>query len=177
MNEEVIEEESDDDEFQLVERKNKTKIKRDIKALHVIVKDLIQLPLGKLKKLPLDEDSLAEIILAKDLKREALRRKKMRLVKLLALLDVDAIKHALVVLHQPEREAVDAMHQLEQWRDALIEGDKALLEQLITRFEGIDRQYLRQLIANAKKERERNKPPKSSRLIYRYLSELQPTQA
>jgi ribosome-associated protein len=35
-----------------------------------------------------------------------------------------------------------------------------------------DRQQLRSLIRNAKKEKEGNKPPKSSRLIFQYLREL-----
>ena len=35
-----------------------------------------------------------------------------------------------------------------------------------------DRQQLRSLIRNAKKEKEGNKPPKSARLIFQYLREL-----
>jgi len=36
-----------------------------------------------------------------------------------------------------------------------------------------DRQQLRQLVRNANKESQQNKPPKASRLLFKYLKELQ----
>ena len=41
------------------------------------------------------------------------------------------------------------------------------------KFEQFERQYVGQLIRNAKKEQTQNKPPKSARLLFKYLSELQ----
>ncbi|RIQ15764.1 DUF615 domain-containing protein, partial [Salmonella enterica] len=57
-------------------------------------------------------------------------------------------------------------------RDRLIvEGDDAVAEVLIL-WPNADRQQLRSLIRNAKKEKEGNKPPKSARQIFQYLREL-----
>jgi ribosome-associated protein len=53
----------------------------------------------------------------------------------------------------------------------IAEGDDALSE-LLEEFPAAERQHLRQLIRNAKREAERNKPPKSAREIFRYLRQL-----
>ena len=56
--------------------------------------------------------------------------------------------------------------------DKLIaEGNDALTE-LLNEQPHADRQQLRQLLRNAQKEAEAAKPPKSSRLLYRYLKDL-----
>ena len=64
------------------------------------------------------------------------------------------------------------MHHIEKWRDDLLaEGDSAL-ERLLTEYPTADRQFLRQLIRNAKKELQANKPPKSARSLFKYLRDL-----
>jgi ribosome-associated protein len=63
-------------------------------------------------------------------------------------------------------------HKLEEWRDRLIrDGDNALGEALET-FPNADRQQLRQMIRQAQKETEQNKPPKTARTLFRYLRDL-----
>ena len=57
-------------------------------------------------------------------------------------------------------------------RDRLIDqGDDAIAE-VLNLWPDADRQQLRTLIRNAKKEKEGNKPPKSARQIFQYLREL-----
>jgi ribosome-associated protein len=68
--------------------------------------------------------------------------------------------------------AVREHHIVERWRDRLIaEGNEALTE-LLDEQPHADRQLLRQLLRNAQKEAEADKPPRSSRLLYRYLKEI-----
>ncbi|HEX7026867.1 MAG TPA: ribosome biogenesis factor YjgA, partial [Gammaproteobacteria bacterium] len=74
-------------------------------------------------------------------------------------------------LLQPYREQVQAFHETEQWRDKLIAGDEALLNELVGLFNA-DRQHLRQLVRNAQKEQAQNKPPRSARILFQYLMEL-----
>ena len=63
-------------------------------------------------------------------------------------------------------------HKLENLRDRLIDqGDDAIAE-VLNLWPDADRQQLRTLIRNAKKEKEGNKPPKSARQIFQYLREL-----
>ncbi len=155
------------------ERKSKSQVKREMQALRDLGRDLIELPEANLNKLLLSDRVHDAVIDAKGFKREALRRQVQHIGVLLRSEDIDVIRRELEGLSKPHREEVQAFHQVEQWRDALIAGDASLLEELITRFQEIDRQYLRHLIRNARKEREANKPPKSARLLFRYLSDLQ----
>ena len=84
----------------------------------------------------------------------------------------------------PVRKAVDAadhhqsswtreFHLLEELREKLLaEGDSALPE-VLSHFPRCDRQHLRKLVRQAKKELETRQPPRASRLLFRYLRELQ----
>jgi ribosome-associated protein len=87
--------------------------------------------------------------------------------------DEASIRKALNNVQQPHRDEVKAFHEVEQWRDQLLQGDQVLLDGLVNKFVNVDRQYIRQLIRNAKKEQEQNKPLKSARLLFKYLTEIQ----
>jgi ribosome-associated protein len=65
------------------------------------------------------------------------------------------------------------LHQVEQWRDRLIEDDDALTE-LLAAYPAADAQHLRNLIRNAKKEKELLKPPKNYREIFQVLRDIIP---
>jgi ribosome-associated protein len=62
-------------------------------------------------------------------------------------------------------------HGLERWRDRLINDANALSE-FMALHPAIDSQQLRTLIRNAQKEQAADKPPKSSREIFRLLREI-----
>ncbi len=155
------------------ERKSKSQIKRDMQALRDLGKSLIELTEGNLRKLSLSDRVYEAVIAAKGFKREALRRQIQHIGVLLRDEDDAVLQRELEELAKPHRAEVQVLHQVERWRDALIAGDANLLEELAALFQDINRQYLRQLIRNARKENEANKPPKSARLLFRYLSDLQ----
>jgi ribosome-associated protein len=86
--------------------------------------------------------------------------------------DDEPIRAAYEKATNPYREDIKLLHKLENWRDRLLaEGDEALGD-LVNELPQVDRQHLRQLIRQAKKERLNNKPPKSSREIFQYLKQL-----
>ena len=60
------------------------------------------------------------------------------------------------------------MHLVERWRDRLLAEDAALTE-LLALHANADSQQLRNLIRNAKREREANKPPRSYRELFAQL--------
>lgn len=159
-------------EHEYAERPNKTQIKREIKALHDLGKQLTQLPDGHLKKIPLSDEMREVIADAKRFTKGALQRQMRRMANLMRDEDVESIQTELTRLQQSSKQQVHIFHELEQWRDQLIEGNDALLTELIERFPDIDRQYIRQLIRNAQNEQKKNSPPKSARLLFKYLSEI-----
>jgi ribosome-associated protein len=68
---------------------------------------------------------------------------------------------------------MEQFHQLEGWRDQLIAGNTMVFEEVLDLHPFADRQRMNQLIRNANKEALQNSPPKASRLLFKYLQELQ----
>ena len=153
-------------------RPNKSQIKREIKVLNRLGKELIDLEIGALNKIPLSSTMHQAILDGKRFSRGALQRQLRRIASLMQHEDVDAIKFELARQKQPNKKHIAEMHQLEQWRDRLIDGDDKLLTDLIDQYPVIERQHIRQLVRNANKEKANNKPPKSYRLLFKYLSEI-----
>lgn len=160
--------EDEDDEIIWV---SKSEIKRDAEELKRLGAELVDWE-NALDKIPLDTDLRDAIELAQRIKKEGRRRQLQLIGKMLRNRDVDPIRQALDKLKNRHNQQVALFHKLEQIRDRLIDdGDDAVAE-VLNLWPDADRQQLRSLIRNAKKEKEGNKPPKSARLIFQYLREL-----
>lgn len=153
-------------------RPNKTQLKKEVRVLNELGRELIDLADSALKKVPLSDVMREAISDGKRFNRGALQRQLRRIASLMQHEDVDAIQLELARQKQPSRQQTAELHQIEQWRDRLIGGDEKLLTELIDQFGAIDRQQIRQLVRNARLEAERSKPPKSARSLFQYLSEL-----
>jgi len=162
-------------EKQYAIRPNKTELKREIKVLNQLGKELIDMPASALKKVPLSDQMRLEIRDGQRFQRGALQRQLRRIASMMAHEDIEAIRFEIARQKQPSKQQTAELHQLEQWRDRLIAGDEKLLTELIDQFPVIDRQHIRQLVRNAAIEQKKNKPPKSYRLLFKYLSEIKRT--
>ena len=152
--------------------KSKSKIKRELLALQDLGRELTELPDKYLIKLPLEESLLEEIREARSMSRIARQRQLRYIGRLLPHADVEAIRQALHDVLHPTREAVSYFHAIEKSRDQLLAGGEEEINIVIERNPNADRQHLRRLIRNAKKEQAENKPPKSARLLFKYLRDL-----
>jgi ribosome-associated protein len=152
---------------------SKSQINRDLNDLKVLGKHLITLPDKKFIDIPVSEKTREAIVAARTMKHGALARQLKFIGSLMQEEDKLSIRSALEKSKKPDRDEVKKLHQFEQWRDNLLQGDQDLFNELLSKFEGFDRQHVNQLIRNAKKEHKLSKPPKSSRLLFKYLSELQ----
>ena len=153
------------------ERPNKTALKREMKALHELGQKLVELPASKLDKITLSERMLDAVSLAKKLKKSALQRQLRYISGIISEEDIDTIQSQLQQLALPHQQEVESFHKMEEWRDQLIKGDNELINELVETLDA-DRQHLRQLVRNANKEASQNKPPKASRLLFKYLKDL-----
>lgn len=151
---------------------SKSQIKREMQALRDLGKNLIELPSSKLAKFPISERLYDAIVQAQTFKMKALKRQIQHIGVLMRGEDVEAIRTMLDTQTEQQKRLNREFHQLEDWRTALIEGDQAILNEVINIYPDLDRQRLMQLIRNAKKEAELKKPAKSSRAIFVYLREL-----
>ncbi|MBC8952676.1 MULTISPECIES: ribosome biogenesis factor YjgA [Xenorhabdus] len=150
---------------------SKSEIKRDAEILKKLGTELVELSKSQLERIPLDEDLLAAIELAQKIKREGRRRQLQLIGKLLRARDPEPITIALDKLKNRHNQQVVILHKLEELRDKLLESDDAL-EEVVALYPHTDRQQLRTLVRNAKKEKAANKPPKSYRQMFQYLKEL-----
>ena len=162
----------DTDETEDSPEKSKSQVKRELLALQDLGRELVNLAPKALQKVPLTEKTRGAIIQARQLRMGALARQLKHIGKLIRDEDVDRIRAVLDQESLPHQVEVEAFHEVETWRDGLIAGVDGLFEQLCGRFPGLDRQHLHQLIRESKKEQALNKPPKSSRALFRYLNEL-----
>ncbi len=64
---------------------------------------------------------------------------------------------------------------IETWRFDLINGKDTPIDEIMEKYSGADRQKLRQLVRNARKELNEKRPPKSSRELFRYIKKLAET--
>jgi len=153
-------------------RPNKTQIKKEIRVLNDLGKELIQMTESELSKIPLSDTMGRALADARRFSRGPLQRQLRLIAKLMQNEDLPAIQMELQRLRQPSKQQTAEFHQIEQWRDRLIADDENLLTDLIDQFENIDRQRIRQLVRNAGIEQQRKKVPKSARTLFKYLAEL-----
>ncbi|MCK5917303.1 MAG: DUF615 domain-containing protein [Cocleimonas sp.] len=154
-------------------RPNKEELKREHNALHTLGRELVELPESLFATLPLSERVKDQIVAAKKFKKSALQRQLRFISGLMLEEDADAIREALRLVKLPHKKEVEQFHLLETWRDQLIAGDNAIFNEILNVHPRADRQHMNQLIRNASKEAKQNKPPKSSRMLFKYLQELQ----
>ncbi|AFJ48589.1 ribosome biogenesis factor YjgA [Shimwellia blattae] len=167
--ENVPDDEEEDDEIIWV---SKSEIKRDAEELKDLGVELTELGKNGLDKIPLDDDLRAAVELAQKIKKEGRRRQIQLIGKLLRQRDVEPIRQALDKLKNRHNQQVALFHKLEGLRDRLIEEGDDAIPDVLNLYPQADRQQLRSLVRNARKEKNDNKPPKSARLIFQYLRDL-----
>ncbi len=155
------------------ERPNKSALKREMVSLQKLAERLLEFsperlsPLGFSGKLM---DALAE---GRRLKVANARRRHLRyLARLLSQEDGAAAEQFILDIDAKHAASTRQFHQLEQWRDRLIEEGDAAIEALLQAYPDADRQQLRQLIRNARRERDQGKPPAAARKLFKWLRGL-----
>lgn len=155
------------------EPKSRSQLKREHLASQAFIQTLLKAPVSRIKQLSLDEQIANDIIKAKQFSKGARNRE----VKFLA----KQLHHVLPELQQqyermlqPNKDDTRHFHHLENLRDQLLSDDaeqnNQALQHLITEH-NCEAQKLRQLVRQAKHEKENNKSPKSSRQLFRYLAQ------
>lgn len=152
--------------------RSKSQAKREMTALQELGENLVNLNDNQLAKIPLDADLLEAIHEVRKMPHREARRRHLQFIgKLMRKADHDAIQTAYDQIQDKSDKYIHRQHQVERYRDQLLSGDAKALQEFIQQHPGVDVQYLRQLLRSAQKEAEDNKPPASSRKLFRYLRE------
>ncbi|MGZ8187440.1 MAG: ribosome biogenesis factor YjgA [Methylosarcina sp.] len=164
--------EEDDVEYYAI-RPNKTRIKKEIAALFDLGEVLSKLSPGLLNTFELPENIRKSVIEVSGMPHKGARK---RLLKYIAgqlhKIEIEPILEKLARIKNQSAHGIREHHLAERWRDRLIQGNSEDLTELLDELPDADSQHLRQLVRNSQKEAETMKPPKSSRLLYRYLKGL-----
>jgi len=164
--------ESDEDQS-VYDGPSKSQRKRDMTALQNLGKELTELPIARLKKMPMPEELLAAILEWHRIpKHEAQRRQLQYIGRIMRGLDPAPLKEALDAIKGVSAAEKARMDRLERLRVRLLENEQVLSE-IAEAHPGADLQHLRQLRRNALKEAELQKPPRAFREIFRVLRDLQ----
>lgn len=151
---------------------SKTKLKAEADAQQAIGKKLVDLPKDKLLKLNLPEALFEAVIEAKRITANgAIRRQMQYLGRLMRDVDSAPIVEQLQKWEGKHTEENARFHTLERWRTRLLTDNNAVSEFLLN-FPHADSQQLRTLIRNAQREEAAQKPPKSSRELFKLIREI-----
>ncbi|XAW89330.1 ribosome biogenesis factor YjgA [Vibrio sp. CDRSL-10 TSBA] len=159
----------DEEEIILV---SKTELKNDMIELQKLGEELVDLKPSALAKFPLPDDLAEAIKDAQRFKNEARRRQLQYIGRLMRNIDPEPLQAALDKLRNKHSQSSAVLHKLEQLRDRVVEEGDSAIEDVMEMYPDADRQRLRQLARQAKKEKQANKAPKASREIFQVLKVL-----
>jgi len=153
---------------------SKSSLKRDAHALQQLGAQLVDLPESVWSMLELPASLVAALSEARRLHARGGRKRQLQFIgKLMRDIDPELIRNYFEQERLKTRKLAQAHHELEAWRDRLIEEGDPAIETFLEQHAQADRQHLRQLVRQAKKELAHNKPPKSSRALFRYMRDLE----
>jgi len=165
------------DEEELSPKKTKGEQKRKAEAAQALGAELVKLSADQLNaladKLTLP-DKLHEALLAcRSIKaHEAHRRQLQYIGKLMRGIDTIPIQQQLMEFKRGGHVAAAQLHQIERWRERLLNEGDAALNELLQDYPNADTAQVLKLIASAHKEAAHKQPPRASRLLFKYLRGL-----
>lgn len=162
----------DSDEQEEALLPSKSARKREMQAMRELGEQLLALADSHSQRLPLSDTLRDALALHKRLKQGEAKKRQLRYIgKMLLNEPLDDIQAVLTQIENESKLFRHHFHLLERLRDDLLfQGDEPLFT-LLDKHPQLDRQHLRQLIRQARKENAANKPPAASRKLFRYLRE------
>jgi len=152
---------------------SRTQRKRQALDLQSIGQRLVELDPGDLASVPVPPELDEAITLWKRIRSHEARRRQLQFIgKLMRRIDLEPIEAALQRLDGTSAEARYAFHQLEQWRDRLIEEPQALTAYL-DEHPHADRQALRHQIARVHKAANETQRKTQARALFRLLRDFE----
>jgi len=154
-------------------RPSKSRLKRACHELEDLGQQLVELPTAQLAAVPMPELLAEAVQVARSISSfGALKRQRKFIAKLLREMDVEPIRQRLAALDRDSAESIHRHHRLERWRDQMLAAGEGVIDEFLRDYPRADRQKLRQLARDARKESAAGAPPRSARLLFRYLREV-----
>jgi len=153
--------------------KSRTQLKKEAASLQKMGEKLVTLSDEQLSRMGLPTMLVTAIEAVRQMKSRGARRRQMQYIgTLMRNVEVAPIQQAVLEIEQGAYQQARAFHRIEVWRDQLVAGDDSVMQTILATFPDADRQRLGQLVRSARKEKQKNAPPKSARNLFRYLKDL-----
>lgn len=150
--------------------------RRDALAMLALAEQLVAMPASRAARLELPEDVREAAARVRTITAHGARKRELAyLAKLMRRNGEEAfagLRAALGEDRQRHRQDAAAVQRVETLRERLLDGDQAALTALIAHSPQVDRQRLHALVRQARVERERGRPPRAARELFRLLREL-----
>ncbi|ALM52935.1 hypothetical protein BJB45_17865 [Halomonas huangheensis] len=154
------------------EQPSKSQLKREMHELQALGEQFIAMKPEERERFPLSDEFKRAIEETGRIRAREARRRHMQYVgKLIRKEDLEAIQAVFDEIEQTQTQRDHAFHRLEKWRDRLLEDGDDAVQAFITEYPHVDIQALRQLVRNARREREQNKPPTNNKRLFKLMRE------
>ena len=162
----------DYESFENVERLNKSQQKREIQMLLTLGKNLSRLDAIALEKMELPQKLFQALLEVQAMKHGAEKRQFKLICKMLRQINTESLQETIDNLEHKKADQNKKFHRIEYWRDSLLEEGQTAMTEFMAKYPQADAGQIRQLIRNANKELQANKPPKSSRTLFRLIRDV-----
>ncbi len=159
-----------------IERKSKSQVKREMLALQALGEKLLALSADQIKKIDMPPELQEALLFCKTIKKGEARRRQVQYIgALMREIDPDPVQKALDAIERGRIQDVEQFREIERWRDELVKGNETVLEEILDRFPEANIATISRLALDARKEREKGKPPKAFRALFRLLKAMAET--
>jgi ribosome-associated protein len=154
---------------------SKSQKKREMNALQDLGSRLLEFSAEALERIDMPEDLKRAVREAKAMKSHEAKRRQMQFIgALIRQADPEPIRRALELKDQGQLQDARAFQRLELWRDGLLAGNPDTAKEILAACPDADLKRLERLAAEARRERDKNLPPKAFRSLFRALRDLAP---
>jgi ribosome-associated protein len=153
-----------------IQYQSKTQKKKEAEELQRLGLKLNNLSAQQLENIEIPKNLKTALIEGKSITSNiAGRRHRQFIGALMRDVDPEAIRVALLQAKDENRVESEAKKESQVWIDRLLTGDSAKMEALLYEFPGLERQRLRQLVRNVKKEKPGTKSFKFRRTLEKLI--------
>ena len=154
-------------------RPNKSALKREQAEIRRLVLALLDTGEGEWRRIGLAPELVKGLLQARTMKVSGARNRQIKfLARLLQEQGLDEVRGWMENRELRQAEENRQFHELEQWRDRLVEAGDTALEAFLELYPHTDRPQIRALIRSAARERDTGKPAGAGRKLFRLLREI-----
>lgn len=166
---------------QIADPNSRTGKKKFLATIHKIALELMAMNDGNFAAIELDDDIRKQIQFTRDLKSPIAKRRQLRfLCRYIAEGDFESVVKAVEGLRVGKTADSEHFQDLESYRERLIAGTEATIDEIMELIPGCDPKELRRQQLQCQQELKESKGVTAARALFRYLrkaSEKKPTES